>query len=170
MKIYFGFTVAGDRSTVETARSIVQWLEELGHEVLTRHLVNDDARVADRSLGPQAVYQRDMAWLRQCDLFIAEVSGSSFGLGFEAGYLLGATHNKVILFYSLNSKDKISLLITGNTHPNCTLVPYSTLAEVEAFIKDKVGRAGRPDDASRDVILNSPHVLLCLCRRHLGLR
>ena len=126
MKIYFGFTVAGDRSTVETARSIVQWLEELGHEVLTRHLVNDDARVADRSLGPQAVYQRDMAWLRQCDLFIAEVSGSSFGLGFEAGYLLGATHNKVILFYSLNSKDKISLLITGNTHPNCTLVPYST--------------------------------------------
>ena len=64
MKIYFGFTVAGDRSTVETARSMVQCLEDLGHEVLTRHLVSDDARAADRSLGPQAVYQRDMAWLR----------------------------------------------------------------------------------------------------------
>jgi hypothetical protein len=30
-----------------------------------------------------------MAWLQQCDLFIAEVSGSSFGLGFETRYLLG---------------------------------------------------------------------------------
>src|SRR5208337_4321354 len=111
-----------------------------GHEVLTRHLVNDDARAADRMLGPQAVYQRDMAWLRQCDLFIAEVSGSSFGLGFEAGYLLGASTRKAILFYSLNVRDKISFLITGNTHPNCTLVPYASLAEVEEFIQKHVGR------------------------------
>ena len=139
MKVYFGFTVAGDRSTIETARSMVRWLEELGHEVLTRHLVNDDARATDRLLGPRAVYERDMAWLRQADVFIAEVSGSSFGLGFEAGYLLGATPNKVILFYSLSSEDKISFLITGNTHPNCTLVPYSSLAEVETFIKNDIG-------------------------------
>jgi len=140
MKIYFGFTVAGDRSTVETARHIVQWLEELGHQVLTRHLVTDDARAADRLLGPQAVYERDMAWLQQCDLFIGEVSGSSFGLGYEAGYLLGATNNRVILFYSVDSQKRISLLITGNTHPRCTLVPYSSLGEVEAFIKNQVGR------------------------------
>jgi hypothetical protein len=31
MKIYFGFTVAGDRSTVDTARKVVQLLEERGH-------------------------------------------------------------------------------------------------------------------------------------------
>jgi hypothetical protein len=144
MKIYFGFTVAGDRSTLETARSMVQWLENLGHEVLTRHLVNDDARAGDRLLGPQAVYRRDMAWIEDCDLFIGEVSGSSFGIGFEAGYLLGATHKKVILVYNINAKDKISFLITGNTHPNCTLVPYSSLAEVEAFIKNHVGGAETP--------------------------
>jgi len=140
MKIYFGFTMAGDRSTLETARSMVRCLEDLGHEVLTRHLVSDDARAADRLLGPRAVYQRDMAWLRQCDLFIAEASGSSFGVGFEAGYLLGATIIKVILLYSLNYRDKMSFLITGNTHPNCTLVPYASLAEAEAFIRTHVGR------------------------------
>jgi hypothetical protein len=39
MKIYFGFTVAGDRSAVDTARKVVRLLEERGHEVLTRHLV-----------------------------------------------------------------------------------------------------------------------------------
>ncbi|HLY63230.1 MAG TPA: nucleoside 2-deoxyribosyltransferase [Terriglobia bacterium] len=135
MKIYFGFTVAGDRSTVETARRIVQILEEMGHEVLTRHLVSDDAWAADRQITPQHVYRRDMSWLEQCDLFLAEVSGSSFGLGFEAGYLLGATKKRVILFYRVELKEKISLLITGNSHPNCTLVPYSSTSEVETFIK-----------------------------------
>jgi nucleoside 2-deoxyribosyltransferase len=135
MKIYFGFTVAGDRSTVDTARAVVRLLEEMGHEVLTRHLVSDIAWDADRQLEPQAIYRRDMAWLEQCDIFIAEVSGSSFGLGFETGYLLGATSKKVILFYRRDLEKKISLLITGNTHPNCTLVPYASVAEVEEFLR-----------------------------------
>ena len=144
MRIYFGFTVAGDRSSLETARCLVQSLEEMGHEVLTRHLVNDGARAADRLLGPQAVFQRDMACLRECDLFIAEVSGSSFGLGFEAGFLLGASTKQVILFYNMAAKEKISLLITGNTHPNCTLAPYASLAEAEAFLKAHVPQAEIP--------------------------
>ena len=151
MKIYFGFTVAGDRSTLDAARRIVQWLEDLGHQVLTRHLVNDDARAADRALGPQAVYRRDVAWLQECDLFIAEVSGSSFGLGFEAGYLLGATSLKVILLYRIESTHNISLMITGNTHPNCTLVPYSSVAQVEDFIRGQVGRALPGDDPAAGV-------------------
>ena len=135
---------------MEAARSIVRWLEELGHHVLTRHLEEVDARAADRLLGPQAVYQRDMTWLDECELFIAEVSGSSFGLGFEAGYLLGATQAKVILFYNIAFREKISLLITGNTHPHCTLVPYSDLAEVEAFIRNRVGGAACTGEKSEE--------------------
>ena len=72
-----------------------------------------------------------MRWLDQCDLFIAEVSGSSFGLGFETGYLLGATDKKVMLFYRRDLEKRVSLLITGNTHANCILIPYSTVEEVE---------------------------------------
>jgi hypothetical protein len=139
MKIYFGFTVAGDRSTLETARKLVQLLERLGHEVLTRHLVDDDAWERDRLISPQDVYRRDMAWLQQCEVLIAEVSGSSFGLGFETGYLLGATAKKVILFYRRDLEKKISLLITGNTHPNCTLAPYSNVTDVETFITSNLG-------------------------------
>jgi 2'-deoxynucleoside 5'-phosphate N-hydrolase len=135
MNIYFGFTAAGDRSGVETARRIVLLLEAMGHEVLTRHLMSDNAWAEDRLNSPQEVYRRDMAWLQQCDLFLAEGSGSSFGLGFQAGYLLGATAKKVILFYRLELEKKISLLITGNTHSNCTLVRYSNTEEVETFIK-----------------------------------
>ena len=147
MKVYFGFTVAGDRSTLDVARRIVAVLEELGHEVLTRHLVQDDAWASDRLLAPQQVYQRDMAWLDQCDLFIAEVSGSSFGLGFEAGYLLGATAKRVVLFYRRDLTNKVSLLITGNTHPNCTLMPYAGVEEVEAVVRS-ITRSYTPDPVS----------------------
>ena len=138
MKIYFGFTVAGDRSAIETARRVVELLEKLGHEVLTRHLVNDNAWEADRSIRPQDVYRRDMAWLEQCDLFIAEVSGSSYGLGFEAGYLLGATNKKVVLLYRREAEKRVSLLITGNTHANCTLLPYASVEEAEQLIARKM--------------------------------
>ena len=138
MKIYFGFTVAGDRSGIDTARKVVHQLEEMGHEVLTRHLVSDNAWEADRSVSPQDVYRRDMAWLGQCELFIAEVSGSSFGLGFETGYILGATSKKVVLLYRRDVEQRVSLLITGNAHPNCTLVPYTNLDEVMRFVNSNI--------------------------------
>ncbi len=138
MKIYFGFTVAGDRSSIETARRIVQLMEAEGHEVLTRHLVEDNAWEADRRITPQEIYVRDMKWLEACDVLIAEVSGSSFGLGFEAGYLLGSSTKKVLLLYRSDLAKKISLLITGNSHPNCTLLPYSNTDEAEKLILEEL--------------------------------
>jgi hypothetical protein len=140
MKIYFGFTVAGDRSALMAARRIVDILEEMRHEVLTRHLVEDNAWEADRSITAREVYLRDIKWLEKCEMFIAEVSGSSFGLGFETGYLLGATAKKVVLFYRRDVESKISLLITGITHPNCRLVPYSDLHDVEVWIRNNLAQ------------------------------
>src|SRR6202795_1788219 len=153
MKIYFGFTVAGDRSSMMAARKIVELVDQMGHEVLTRHLVEDNAWEEDRLITPKEVYLRDMKWLEQCDLFMAEVSGSSFGLGFETGYLLGATKKKVILFYRRDVETKISLLITGNTHPNCTLAPYSNVTDVESFITSNL--SGEPGTAELQSSSNS---------------
>lgn len=139
MKVYFGFTVAGDRSSLGIARRLVELLESMGHEVLTRHLVSDDAARMDRAISPQAVFTRDMDWLRECEIFIAEVSGSSFGLGYEAGYVLGSSDKKAVLFYRREAENRISLLITGNTHPNCQLVPYSEPSEIEAQLRSTMG-------------------------------
>ena len=135
MRIYFGFTVAGDRSTVDAARRIVEWLESAGHEVLTRHLVGDDARERDRALAPSAVFGRDMRWLEECDAFIGEVSGSSFGLGYEAGFVLGGSHKRAILFHRADAAGRVSLLITGNTHPRCTVAPYASFEEIAAVLE-----------------------------------
>ena len=138
MKIYLGFTVAGNRSSVEAAKRILSVLQLMGHDVLTTHLLRDDAWDADRRVPPEEIFARDMKWLADCDIFVAEVSGSSFGLGFETGYLLGATAKKTILFYERGAEHRISVLITGNTHPNCILVPYSRLDELEDLVRARV--------------------------------
>src|SRR5579872_3640737 len=144
MKIYFGFTVAGDRGSVETARRIVEWLEARGHEVLTRHLVRDDAREMDRRLTARAVYERDMTWLASCDIFIAEVSGSSFGMGYEAGLVLGGSEKRVVLLHREDAAGRISLLITGNGHPRCTVAAYASFEEVEPVLEAALSEPAAP--------------------------
>jgi nucleoside 2-deoxyribosyltransferase len=117
MRIYLGFTVAGDRSSIEAARRILDVLQSLGHEVLTSHLVAENAWDIDRRLPAQAIFARDMAWLAQCDILVAEVSGSSFGVGFETAFVLGATSKRAILFFHREAERHISLLITGIPTP-----------------------------------------------------
>jgi nucleoside 2-deoxyribosyltransferase len=162
MKVYFGFTVAGDRSSLSVARRLVEVLESMGHDVLTRHLVADHAGESDRKFGPREVYERDLAWLQQADIFIAEVSGSSFGLGFEAGYLLGATRKRVVLLYRSDAEKRISLMITGNTHPNCTLLPYGTVEQAESHLRSCLAATGarcREELQGRTDSSNSDHPL-----------
>ena len=100
-------------------------------------------------MAPQKTFARDMNWFAQCDLFVAEVTGSSFGLGFETGYVLGATAKKTILFFERDGEHKISLLITGNTHPNCVLAPYSHLGELEELVRRHVSGLELPDRSDR---------------------
>jgi nucleoside 2-deoxyribosyltransferase len=100
MKIYLGFTVAGSRSSIEAAKKLLSVLESLGHEVLASHLMSEDAWKADRSVAPQKIFARDMNWLAECDLFVAEVTGSSFGVGFETAISLERQPKRLSFFLS----------------------------------------------------------------------
>ena len=44
----------------------------------------------------------------------------------------------MVLFYGRENESKISILITGNTHPRCTLVPYSDVEEIRAFVASRM--------------------------------
>lgn len=117
MRIYLACTVRGDRGGVAAGRAICERLERHGHEVLTTHLLADDVEVAESALGEQDVYRRDLDWLSSCDVLVAEASGSSYGVGFEVGFVLGRaarTGQRVVLLYDSARRSAISRLITGN--------------------------------------------------------
>jgi nucleoside 2-deoxyribosyltransferase len=137
MQIYLACTVRGDRGAIAGLRSLVTALEAAGHTILTKHLLEDNVEGAESALTERAVYDRDIAWLEACDLLIADASGSSFGVGFEVGYVLGRSDRadqRVVLLYRADSRDRISRLIVGNAHPRCHVVPYATGAELAATV------------------------------------
>ena len=108
-------------------RSLVSALEADGHEILTKHLLEDGVDVAEGALGERDVYERDVRWLDSCDVLIADASGSSYGVGFEVGYVLGRsaqTRQRVVLLYRRDRRDQVSRLIAGNSHPRCSTFAY----------------------------------------------
>jgi hypothetical protein len=133
MKIYLACTVRGDRGGVAAGRAIAARLQEHGHDVLTTHLLADDVDEAESALTPADVFRRDLEWLDTCEALVAEASGSSYGVGFEVGYVLGRaaqTGQQVVLLYDAARRDKVSRLIAGNCHDGCTTVEYGSLDEL----------------------------------------
>lgn len=137
MRIYLACTVRGDRGGVVAGRTICERLQQHGHEVLTTHLLADDVNDAESQLSEAQVYRRDLEWLSRCDVLVAEASGSSYGVGFEVGYVLGRardTGQRVVLLYDAARRHTISRLITGNCDEACVTFAYASVEELAAFI------------------------------------
>jgi nucleoside 2-deoxyribosyltransferase len=137
MRIYLACTVRGDRGGVDAARALADLLLRRGHEVLTTHLLADDVDDVEAALTDRNVFERDVAWLESADMLIAEASGSSYGVGFEVGYVLGraaVTGQQVILVYRADRKPQVSRLIAGNRHPACSTYPYRDADDLVRFV------------------------------------
>ena len=142
MKIYLACTVRGDRGGVLAGRAICERLQHHGHEVLTTHLLADNVESAESQLTEHDVFRRDLAWLTACDVVVAEASGSSYGVGFEVGYVLGrARGQRVVLLSDTARRGTVSRLITGNDDGACTTFGYGSIAELTAFIDKTLGCA-----------------------------
>ena len=142
MRIYLACTVRGERDGVLAGRAICQRLQAHGHDVLTTHLLADDVDRAESALTEEQVYRRDLEWLSQCDVLVAEASGSSYGVGFEVGYLIGRareTRQRVVLVYDAARRHAVSRLITGNCDDACTTFAYDSLEDLVAFIDRQLG-------------------------------
>jgi 2'-deoxynucleoside 5'-phosphate N-hydrolase len=137
MRIYLGVTVRGDRSAVDAARYVARRLEERGHDILTAHLLLDDVEGVEQSRSDREIYLRDMAWVESCDVLVAEASGSSYGVGFEVGYLLGRapqTGQRAIVMYRRDRHSVISRLITGLTSEQGSVFPYESEADLDGVV------------------------------------
>ncbi|MEI6666923.1 MAG: nucleoside 2-deoxyribosyltransferase [Acidobacteriota bacterium] len=145
MRIYLACTVRGDRGAMAAARHMHARLVQLGHDVLTSHLLQDDVDQIESQVTAAHVYRRDVEWLEAADVLVAEASGSSFGVGFEVGYVLGRSAQSGQRAYVLHDASReaaISRMITGLAHPRATTLAYRTLADIDAFLDAHLARDG----------------------------
>ncbi len=136
MKIYLAFTVLGDRAKLELVESLAKLLQSRGHTILTTHLLSRNVRDEEGLKTPQFIFERDMKWIDECDALIAEVTGSGFGVGFEAGYILGKGKKKVFILYDKSVEQNVSRMARGNTIKKCKVVPYSDIKDIYKFVEE----------------------------------
>jgi len=91
--------------------AMVEWMLARGHNVLTAHIAKPDVMAAEIIVDAASVYQRDMEWIDEADVVVAEVSTPSHGVGYEIAYAV--TKNKPVLCLAREGV-KVSKMITGN--------------------------------------------------------
>lgn len=123
MNIYFACSITGGREFEPVYQAIVRALMEDRHEVPTAHLAESGVTGREAVIAPGDVYARDIAWIRSCDILIAEVSMPSHGVGYEIGFCLGLGKPVLALY---QEGRKVSKMISGNPDPNLSVKSYAT--------------------------------------------
>lgn len=119
MKVYFSCSLTGGRGDQPVYAAIVEWLVAQGHSVLTAHLTRADVMVDEDSMTPEAVFMRDIAWLNESDVVIAEVSTPSHGVGYEIAHAV--LKGKRVLCIARQGA-RVSKMLSGN--PSVTFARY----------------------------------------------
>lgn len=127
MNIYFSCSITGGRKDQIIYEKIVEFLVAKGHKVPTAHLSRAEVMEDERVISPAEVYKRDVNWVNQCDVVIAEVSTPSHGVGYEIA--LALLQNKPVLC-CYHQGQKVSKMILGNDLPDLLLCAYSNEKEL----------------------------------------
>jgi nucleoside 2-deoxyribosyltransferase len=135
--IYFSCSLTGGRQDQPAVAAMVAHLQSLGHRVLTEHLASEALALHDSALSPEAVFQRDTQWLRDCDAVIAEVSTPSHGVGFEIAYALD---RGIPVLCLARDGVPVSKMLTGIRQAHFEFQIYGRPTEAEASMEAFLAR------------------------------
>ncbi len=131
-KIYFSGAIRGGRSDVDYYANIIAKLNNHG-EVLTGF-------IGDKTLDPVSgegksdsfIWRRDVDWVREAAVVVAEVTQPSLGVGYEIAIAHEAEVPVLALYRTSANSGRLSAMIAGD--PNVTVAEYSHPADVTPII------------------------------------
>ena len=133
MKIYFACSITGGREFESVYQAMVKALTEDGHVVPNAHLAESSVMALEAVIDPLEVYSRDVEWIRDCEVLIADVSVPSHGVGYEIGFALGVGKRVLALY---QEGRKISKMISGNPDPHLLVRSYQNHEHAIGQIRD----------------------------------
>lgn len=121
----------GGRGDKEIYSEMIKILKCHG-DVLTEHVgdhnISEEGElVADSDF----IYNRDMAWLKEADFVVAEISTPSLGVGYEIGRA-ESMGKSILCLFRKDAERSISRMISGNA--DIKKESYSNIAEAEQKI------------------------------------
>ena len=132
MKFYFAGAIRGGRDKIQTFIKINEVLKKYG-QVLDEHVANPNVNVIEQNHSLSEIYNRDIRWIKACDLVVAEVSTASLGVGYELCY---AEHLGIPIIVLYDKSINVSAMILGNEYFD--LIPYDNDEDLLVKLDNKV--------------------------------
>ncbi len=113
MKIYYATSIRGEISpdASENNRMLITELKKHG-TVLTEHFADESILAkGEEEISDEDIHDRDMEWIKNSDVIVAEISNLSLGVGYELGRSVEL--NKKILCLRKKSDKRLSAMIKG---------------------------------------------------------
>tara|TARA_B100000575_G_scaffold251736_1_gene219294 strand:- start:1016 stop:1435 length:420 start_codon:yes stop_codon:yes gene_type:complete len=138
MKIYFAGSIRGGREEEDTYLKLIEHLGTYG-QVLTEHVGKKGIDISEEKNSNEFIYERDIDWLKSCNVMVADVTVPSLGVGYEIAYA-ESINIPILCLFNTNQKKPLSAMILGNQRLEC--FNYTNLNEAIAamdqfFSKEK---------------------------------
>ena len=130
MIIYCAGAIRGDTKYRKSLMEIIEYVKILGHTALSEF--NESFKVSV-PLTDKEIFKRDIKWLERSQLVIADVSGTSTGVGFEISYALFKLQ-KPVLAIANEKSESVSALVKGCNSNLLTFKSYSDFEELKKII------------------------------------
>lgn len=112
MKIYFAGSISGGRADVGFYKEIINHLKNHG-KVLTEFIGDDSLSASgEAGLTDKLIHDRDLEWLTEADVLVAEVSTPSLGVGYEIGRSV-ENGKKILCLFKENEHKRLSAMVAG---------------------------------------------------------
>ena len=138
MKIYFAGSIRAGREDWEIYQELIEKMGRFG-EVLTEHVGDRDLPDSGENVLPdEEIFRRDMAWLEEANVVVAEVTTPSLGVGFEIGRA-ELLEKPVLCLHRQKEGRRLSAMIAGN--PNLRVEDYERVDQAVDLIADFLGES-----------------------------
>ena len=130
MNIYFSGSIAGGRGKQPVYKELIMFLEKFGN-VWTKH-VGELKSKSEKSVN---VYARDITWLDNSDVLVAEITVPSIGVGMEIEHAIRMERKIPILcLFDMNSMKPLTRMVIDC--PYVTTFGYSDIESAKTVISE----------------------------------
>lgn len=134
-KIYFAGSIRAGRENAELYAEIIANLNK-ANIVLTEHLGDKTiSAFGENNLTDEQIYERDISWLKECNVVVADVSTPSLGVGYELAFA-EKLKKQIICIYKEQEGKRLSAMVSGNK--KFKIIKYndaSVVEKIESLIK-----------------------------------
>ena len=134
-KVYFAGSIRGGRTDAALYERMIGYIQKTDR-VLTEHVGKPELSILEQGRDrDSAIYEQDTAWLRGCDLVIAECTCPSLGVGYELAY--AEAHVKPVHIFYDRTKTQLSAMLTGDGYFH--IHPYAAEEEIYPVLDEILG-------------------------------